>query len=63
MSDLRAISARSPNDPDVAALVSRLAGNERFRRLWALRAVAVHESAHKTAIHRRWAPSRWTPTS
>ncbi|MEU3166349.1 helix-turn-helix transcriptional regulator [Streptosporangium sp. NPDC006930] len=51
VADLRSTSARYPNDPDVAALVSRLAGNDRFRHLWALRAVAVHESAHKTAVH------------
>ena len=49
--DLRATSARYPNDPDVAALISRMAGNDRFRHLWALRAVASHESAHKTAVH------------
>jgi transcriptional regulator with XRE-family HTH domain len=51
VADLRATSVRYPHDPDVAALVSRLAGNDRFRRLWALRAVAVHDSAHKTAVH------------
>lgn len=49
--DLRTTSARYPNDPDVAALVSRMTGNDRFRNLWALRAVANHESAHKTAVH------------
>ncbi|WP_433119309.1 helix-turn-helix transcriptional regulator [Micromonospora sp. CA-246542] len=51
VADLRATSARYPNDPDVAALISRMAGNDRFRQLWALRAVANHESAHKTAVH------------
>ncbi|MEU1884826.1 helix-turn-helix transcriptional regulator [Micromonospora rifamycinica] len=51
VADLRATSARYPHDPDVAALVSRLTGNERFRRLWAQREVAAHESAHKTAVH------------
>ncbi|KIR62167.1 helix-turn-helix transcriptional regulator [Micromonospora haikouensis] len=51
VADLRATSARYPNDPDVAALVTRMAGNDRFRRLWALGAVALHESAHKTAVH------------
>ncbi|MEU8419688.1 helix-turn-helix transcriptional regulator [Micromonospora sp. NPDC048835] len=51
VADLRATSARYPNDPDVAALVERMAGNDRFRRLWALRAVANHDSAHKTAVH------------
>lgn len=51
VADLRATSARYPNDPDVAALVTRMAGNDRFRRLWALGAVASHESAHKTAVH------------
>ncbi|WP_329009931.1 helix-turn-helix transcriptional regulator [Micromonospora rifamycinica] len=51
VADLRATSARYPHDPDVAALIARLAGNERFRRLWAQRAVATHESAHKTAVH------------
>ncbi|WP_061298415.1 helix-turn-helix transcriptional regulator [Herbidospora cretacea] len=51
VADLRATGARYPDDPDVAALISRLAGNDRFRRLWALGDVAVHESAHKTAVH------------
>lgn len=51
VADLRATSARYPNDPDVAALISRMAGNDRFCHLWALRAVANHESAHKTAVH------------
>ncbi|MDG4787731.1 helix-turn-helix transcriptional regulator [Micromonospora sp. WMMD1102] len=51
VADLRATSARYPNDPEVAALISRMAGNDRFCRLWALRAVANHESAHKTAVH------------
>lgn len=51
VADLRATSARYPTDPDIAALVTRMAGNDRFRRLWALRAVAGHESAHQTAVH------------
>lgn len=51
VADLRATSARYPHDRDVAALISRMAGNDRFTRLWALRAVAVHESSHKTAVH------------
>lgn len=51
VADLRASSARYPRDPDVADLVDRLSGNDRFRHLWALRSVAAHESAHKTAVH------------
>jgi len=51
VADLRATTARYPKDPAVAALIHRLEGNERFRRLWALRSVAIHESAHKTAVH------------
>jgi transcriptional regulator with XRE-family HTH domain len=48
---LRATKARYPHDPDVAALVARLAGNVRFGGLWARGAVTIHQSAHKTAVH------------
>lgn len=51
VADLRATSARYPNDPDVAALISRLIGNTRFHRHWEHSAVTAHESAHKTAVH------------
>jgi transcriptional regulator with XRE-family HTH domain len=51
VADLRATTGRYPHDPDVAALVARLQRSPRFRELWALRVVDVHESASKTVDH------------
>ncbi len=51
VADLRATTSRYPNDPDIAALVSRLNRSPRFRELWELRSVGVHQGAHKIAAH------------
>lgn len=51
VADLRATTSRYPNDPDVAALISRLNRSPRFRTLWALRSVGDHQSAHKIVEH------------
>jgi transcriptional regulator with XRE-family HTH domain len=51
VSDLRATAARYPRDPTIAALVTRLRRNPRFRELEALPSVEDHQSATKTVIH------------
>ncbi|XVV08499.1 helix-turn-helix transcriptional regulator [Actinoplanes sp. CA-131856] len=51
VADLRATTSRYPNDPAVAALVTRLRRSPRFRELWALRSVAGHHSATKVIEH------------
>ncbi|MER5906412.1 hypothetical protein ABT150_41200 [Streptomyces mirabilis] len=48
---LRATTSRYPDDPDLAALVSRLNLSPRFRELWSRRAVGGHQSAHKLVQH------------
>jgi transcriptional regulator with XRE-family HTH domain len=51
VADLRATTSRYPDDPDLAALVSRLNLSARFRELWSRRAVGGHQSAHKLVRH------------
>ncbi|HEX7306856.1 helix-turn-helix transcriptional regulator [Lentzea sp.] len=51
VADLRATTSRYPDDPDLAALVSRLGASPRFRELWERRAVGGHQSAHKLVRH------------
>jgi hypothetical protein len=51
VADLRATTSRYPDDPDLAALVSRLGLSPRFRELWSRRAVGGHQSAHKLVQH------------
>jgi transcriptional regulator with XRE-family HTH domain len=51
VADLRATTSRYPNDPDLAALLSRLRRSPRFRELWARRSVAEHQSSAKLAEH------------
>ncbi|MCL6674151.1 MULTISPECIES: helix-turn-helix domain-containing protein [Streptomyces] len=51
VADLRVTTSRYPDDPDLAALLSRLNLSPRFRELWSRRAVGGHESAHKLVRH------------
>ncbi|MGW2835838.1 helix-turn-helix domain-containing protein [Streptomyces sp. NPDC001286] len=51
VADLRATTSRYPDDPDLAALVSRLKLSARFAELWSRRAVGGHRSAHKLVRH------------
>lgn len=51
VADLRATTSRYPDDPDLAALVSRLNLSPRFRELWSRREVGGHQSAHKLVEH------------
>ncbi|MGB9994833.1 helix-turn-helix domain-containing protein [Streptomyces pseudogriseolus] len=51
VADLRVTTSRYPDDPDLAALVSRLNRSPRFRELWSRRAVGGHQSAHKLVRH------------
>lgn len=51
VADLRATTSRYPDDPDLAALVSRLNRSPRFCELWSRRAVGGHTSAHKIVQH------------
>ncbi|AHH99073.1 transcriptional regulator with XRE-family HTH domain [Kutzneria viridogrisea] len=51
VADLRATTSRYPNDQDVRALIVRLKRSARFRELWALGAVAQHQSGHKVIDH------------
>jgi len=51
VADLRATTSRYPDDPDLAALVSRLNLSPRFCELWSRRAVGGHQSAHKLVRH------------
>ncbi|MGW2960762.1 helix-turn-helix domain-containing protein [Streptomyces sp. NPDC001220] len=51
VADLRATTSRYPDDPDLAALVSRLNLSTRFRELWSRRAVGGHQSARKLVQH------------
>jgi transcriptional regulator with XRE-family HTH domain len=51
VADLRAATGRYPRDPDLAALVTRLRRNERFRELWERPTVAQHETASKIFEH------------
>lgn len=52
VSDLRRASARYPDDPRLAALVTRTrAGNPRFAAFWAEAAVGRHAEARKTIRH------------
>ncbi|MFG1991068.1 helix-turn-helix transcriptional regulator [Actinoplanes sp. NPDC048988] len=51
VADLRATTSRYPNDPSIAALITRLRRSPRFRELWALRSVADHHSATKVIEH------------
>lgn len=51
VSDLRATTARYPNDPTIATLVSRLRRTPRFRAWWATLTVDDHQSANKTVVH------------
>ncbi|WP_326659645.1 helix-turn-helix transcriptional regulator [Streptomyces canus] len=51
VADLRATTSRYPDDPDLAALVSRLNLSPRFCELWSRRAVGGHQSAHKLVQH------------
>lgn len=51
VADLRQASARYPNDPRLANLISRTtAGNPRFARLWAQAEVRGHREDRKTII-------------
>ncbi|MBY8883114.1 helix-turn-helix transcriptional regulator [Actinacidiphila acidipaludis] len=51
VADLRATTSRYLDDPDLAALVSRLRHSPRFGELWSRRAVGGHQSAHKRVRH------------
>ncbi|MEU3260026.1 helix-turn-helix transcriptional regulator [Streptomyces albidoflavus] len=51
VADLCATTSRYPDDPDLAALVSRLNLSPRFRELWSRQAVGGHQSAHKLVQH------------
>jgi transcriptional regulator with XRE-family HTH domain len=51
VADLRATTSRYPDDPDLTALITRLERSARFREVWALGAVAAHQSGHKIVEH------------
>ncbi|GAA0267369.1 helix-turn-helix domain-containing protein [Cryptosporangium japonicum] len=51
VADLRATTSRYPDDPDLAALITRLQRVPRFREMWARRSVAEHQSSHKIVDH------------
>ncbi|PRY39654.1 helix-turn-helix transcriptional regulator [Umezawaea tangerina] len=51
VADLRATTSRYPDDRELTALVARLERGARFRELWALGAVAAHQSGHKVVEH------------
>ncbi|GAA4552918.1 helix-turn-helix transcriptional regulator [Pseudonocardia xishanensis] len=51
VADLRTTTSRYPDDPDVAALVTRLLRSPDFRELWARRTVAEHQGSHKVVDH------------
>lgn len=51
VADLRATTSRYPDDPDLAALITRLDSSPRFRRLWKGGSVGGHESSPKLVEH------------
>ncbi|MEV4351718.1 helix-turn-helix transcriptional regulator [Actinoplanes sp. NPDC049596] len=52
VADLRGTTSRYPNDPALAALLTRLRRSPRFRELWAAqRSVAAHQTATKVVEH------------
>jgi transcriptional regulator with XRE-family HTH domain len=51
VADLRATTSRYSNDQELTALITRLERSARFRELWAVGAVAAHQSGHKIVEH------------
>jgi transcriptional regulator with XRE-family HTH domain len=51
VADLRATTSRYPDDPDVAALISKLNRSLRFSELWSRGSVGGHESSRKLVEH------------
>lgn len=51
VADLRATTSRYPDDPDVAALISKLNRSPRFRELWSRGSVGGHQSSRKLVDH------------
>jgi len=51
VADLRTTTARYPDDPEVAALVTRQLRSPWFRELWERRTVAEHQGSHKVVEH------------
>jgi transcriptional regulator with XRE-family HTH domain len=51
VADLRATTARYPDDPDLAALIRDLRRIEAFATVWDRQLVAEHEQSRKTVVH------------
>lgn len=51
VADLRTTTSRYPEDPDLAALLTRLQRSAWFRELWGRRVVAEHQGSHKVVEH------------